>query len=148
MIKKCLLLSVCAACFINSDLFESLAELALCSTPVGRRKTNVRWLLRNHPAVMVGDLKKFAKLTSQYPESKTETRVSGQFHLPQTTSIHSPLVLRKESGIIMGFPHWYSVLSCIRCLLKPDVLLLAHQLFATSSPTQNPCSTFSSKIHL
>lgn len=96
---------------------------------------------------MVGDFRKYAKLTSHHPESGTETGVSGWCHLSQVPSIRSPVMHRTESSGSWVFPFRGTA-----CIPQPRVSWSWHFNCCPSSFPKftylKPCPTFSSRIQL
>lgn len=98
--------AVCiATCFINNDLFESLAELALCSTPVGRKKTNVRWLLRNVISSVSAKSPRISRAC--FPIPTKPGKVCSFWPLPLVRSHWLSLVMLSREGV-QRFPCPYS----------------------------------------
>lgn len=111
--------AVCiATCFINNDLFESLAELALCSTPVGRKKTNVRWLLRNVISSVSAKSPRISRAC--FPIPTKPGKVCSFWPLPLVRSHWLSLVMLSREGVQRFPPMLLGTPLCICFFPKPD----------------------------
>lgn len=136
--------AVCIATrFINSDLFGSLAELALCSTPVGRKKTNVRWLLKKcYFLSLWQEPQSPQNLLSCTQKEGVRMQLLVSAFGPQSPTLSPVLLIQKG---IQGFPLWHqALLSALVSSQCPMIPSLAH-LPSTSFPGSKPCSAFSRK---